>query len=143
MDANKRLVPIEIDGTQYYLNCGLGCLSDVFDKYGGLDEAMSAMQGDGGNPVAASIFMLYAMLRDGTEYMRLIKGQADFPELSEKAIRLLVGMDDLEWIMPKLTLAMNSGKEREVEVKPDPKNGKAAGSKKASRGTITTQKESA
>lgn len=142
MDANKRLVPIEIDGTQYYLNCGLGCLSDVVDKYESLDNAMAAMQGDGGNPIAASIFLLHAMLRDGTEYMRLIKGQADFPELPEAKVRLLIGMDDLEWIMPKITLAMNSGKTREVEVKPSSKNAKATGGKKASRGTTTTPKES-
>lgn len=141
MNANKRLVPIEIEGTEYYLNCGFGFMSDVSDRYGGLENAMAAMQDEGGNPMATIIFVLHALLRDGTEYMQL-RGQPDFPEMSEKGVRVLFGMRDAEWVMPKIALALSCGQEREVEVKPDPKNGKAAGGKKASRGTTTTQKES-
>ena len=126
---NDRLIPVEIAGVTYYMNFSLYAtkmLTKLFSK----GSALAAIEKGGAaaldeQSVDELLEMCAVLIQQGAEYSKIVEGE-DVPSLSAEELGVIADISDLNNLIGKFNKAVRAGSVREIEVKPDRKNGGAA-----------------
>lgn len=126
MKANidKRLVPVEIAGTTYYLNFSVNAAKWFAATFG--DNTGNYFEGKPDEDAFDSLLKMYEILiEQGALYLDIVEQTEEHPRLGVEQLGILLAPSETADFKEKLTLAMNAGSSREVEIVA-PKNAKTA-----------------
>lgn len=129
MVKNDRLIPVEIAGITYYMNFSLFATKKL-TKLFGKGSALAKIEAGGAEvldekSVDELLEMCAVLIQQGAEYRRLVEGE-ETPSLTAEELGVLADISDLNNLIGKFNKAVKAGSAREIEVKPDRKNGGTA-----------------
>ena len=124
----NRISYIDIAGKKCPMNFSLGAVTEVSQRYGGLEEMQAAFSGIDKKPMhealADLLWILSVLLKYGAKYAELT-GTGDGQAYSAEDLAVLFGVEDAGTLSQALTAAMNLGATTTLEVEDEPKNGEA------------------
>lgn len=130
MKANvntDRLVPVEIAGTTYFMNCSL----NTFKRFAKELELLSSDETPSEDAMQIVLEVVAHMIQQGKKYKQLRYGE-DAPDVDADGLGTLCSGAEVEMLIEKLNEAFEAAGVRNVEVLEEKaKNGKAAQGKKA------------
>lgn len=126
---NDRLIPVVIAGVTYYMNFSLFATKKL-TKLFGKGSALAAIEAGGADAldeksVDELLEMCAVLIQQGAEYRKLVERE-ETPSLTADELGVLADISDLNNLIGKFNKAVKAGSAREIEVKPDRKNGGAA-----------------
>lgn len=126
---NDRLIPVEIAGVTYYMNFSLYATKKL-TKLFGKGSALAAVEAGGidtldEDSIDELLDMCSVLIQQGAEYRRIVEGE-ETPSLTAEELGVIADVNDLNNLISKFNAAVQAGSVREIEVKPDKKNGAAA-----------------
>lgn len=129
MVKNDRLIPVEIAGVTYFMNFSLFATKKL-TKLFGKGSALAAIEAGGADAldeksVDELLDMCAVLIQQGAEYRKLVEGE-EAPSLTAEELGVLADISDLNNLIKKFNEAVSAGSTREIEVKPDRKNGGTA-----------------
>lgn len=129
MVKNDRLIPVEIAGITYYMNFSLFATKKL-TKLFGKGSALAKIEAGGAEAldeksVDELLEMCAVLIQQGAEYRRLVERE-ETPSLTADELGVLADISDLNNLIGKFNKAVKAGSAREIEVKPDRKNGGTA-----------------
>ena len=124
----NRISYIDIAGKKCPMNFSLGAVTEVSQRYGGLEEMQAAFSGIDKKPMhealADLLWILSVLLKYGAKYAKLTEN-GDGKAYSAEDLAVLFGVEDAGTLSQALTAAMNLGATTTLEVEDEPKNGEA------------------
>lgn len=124
----NRISYIDIAGKKCPMNFSLGAVTEVSQRYGGLEEMQAAFSGIDKKPMhealADLLWILSVLLKYGAKYAELT-GTGDGQAYSAEDLAVLFGVEDAGTLSQALTAAMSLGAAVTLEVEDEPKNGEA------------------
>lgn len=126
---NDRLIPVVIAGVTYYMNFSLFATKKL-TKLFGKGSALAAIEAGGADSLDEGsidelLEMCAVLIQQGAEYRRLVERE-ETPSLTADELGVLADISDLNNLIGKFNKAVKAGSAREIEVKPDRKNGGTA-----------------
>lgn len=124
----NRISYIDIAGKKCPMNFSLGAVTEVSQRYGGLEEMQAAFAEIDKKPMhealADLLWLLSVLLKYGAKYAELT-GAGDSKAYSAEDLAVLFGAEDAGALSQALTAAMSMGAATTLEVEDEPKNGEA------------------
>lgn len=121
----NRFAEIEICGKKYPLICNINVMRQLSEKFGEGEIPVDA-GAVGSKDIDDIVFILYHMIDQGVKAKARL-GETGFESLSMEDIGLLLGMNDIQNIMPLIMKAQGLSRQTDVDIVPDPKNAEAEG----------------